>query len=115
MSDRLETWLSEILEKRGWSHRELARQTGFSNSFVSKTLSGERSPSTNFCTKVAKAFDESPELVLRLAGILPPSSPATPTDDAILQELIELARNLPPEDRKELLNYARFRYQHRKS
>lgn len=108
MSEGLRQWLTEELERRKWSHRELARQTGFSQSFVSKTLAGERNPSVDFCIKIAQTLDETPEKILRLAGILP-AAPAA--DDSTLQELIELARNLPPEDRQELLKYARFRYQ----
>ena len=111
MSDELKAWLTKELKKRHWSQRELARQSGVSQPLVSQMLSGERLPSADFCVKVAHALSEPPEKVLRLAGILP----ATPaSEDDILQELIELAQSLPPEDREELLKYARFRYQHRK-
>lgn len=112
MSDELRVWISEELERRHWSHRELARQSGLSNSLVSKTLSGKMNVSITFCYKIAKAFDVPPEKVLRLAGILP-TGPAS--DEDTLQELIELARNLSPEDQKEILEYVRFRYQRRKS
>lgn len=111
MSDDLRTWLAETIEQRRWSHRELARQSGLSHSLVSKTLSGEMKASPEFCIKVAEALELSPVLVLVKAGILPPQQPA---DDSIIQELVELARNLPREDRQELLDYARFRYQKRK-
>ncbi|NJN96561.1 MAG: helix-turn-helix domain-containing protein [Anaerolineales bacterium] len=110
MSD-LGTWASEATKKRGWSYRELARRAGISHSLISKVFSDDMPPSADFCIKIASALSESPEKVLRLAGILP-SSPAS--DNDTLQELIELARNLPPEDQKELLDYARFRYQKRK-
>lgn len=110
MSDKLRAWLSKQLEKRGWSQRKLARQSGVSQTFISQTLSGDVKPSVNFCYKIAQALDESPEKVLRLAGILPANQP----EDDTLQELIELARSLPPEDREELLKYAKFRYQQRK-
>jgi transcriptional regulator with XRE-family HTH domain len=115
MSEALRLWLSEELNRRGWSQRELARQIGVSHSFVSKTLSGERSPSANFCNKIAQALDVAPETVLRLAGILPPASPGQPSDDSTLQELVELARNLPPERRQQILEYVRFIYQQDKS
>lgn len=109
MSDELRAWISEELERRHWSHRELARQSDLSNSLVSKTLSGKMSVSITFCYKVAQALAESPEKLLRLAGILPPTS-----EDATLQELIDLARNLPPDQRKEALRYLRFLYQREK-
>lgn len=111
MSDVLRAWISQEIERRDWSHRALARQSGLSNSLVSKTLSGKLPPSADFCIKVAQALGEAPEKVLRLAGILP-TSPAS--DDSTLQELTDLARNLAPEDQKEILEYVRFRYQRRK-
>lgn len=111
MSEALRLWLSQELDRRGWSHRELARNTGFSQSLVSKTLSGERNPSADFCIKVAQVLGESPETLLRLAGILPPGPPASPSDNPTLQELVELARNLPPEQLKELLRYTHYLYQ----
>jgi transcriptional regulator with XRE-family HTH domain len=109
MSEALRDWLYEELERRKWSQRELARQADISQAFVNRVLSGNASPSINFCNQIARALGVAPEQVLRLAGILPPAS-----DDSTLQELIELARNLSQEDREELLKYARFRYQQRK-
>lgn len=112
MSDELKAWLVQELDRRGWSHNELARRAGMSQATVSSVLSGYRNAGTDFCVKVARTLDVAPEKVLRLAGILP-SAPAS--DDESLQELIELARNLSPEDRQEILEYVRFRYQRRKS
>ena len=109
MSDELRVWLAHELERRKWSQRGLARQAGISQTFISQVLSGDASPSVNFCYKIAQALGEAPEKVLRLAGILAPAP-----EDNTLQELIELARSLLPEDREELLKYARFRYQQRK-
>ena len=56
-------------------------------------------------------LDESPETVLRLAGILPPAPPLDPSDNPALQELVELARNLTSEQLKEALRYIRYLYQ----
>lgn len=111
MSEALRVWLAQELNRRQWSHRELARQTDFSQAYVSRILSGEQNPSVNFCHKIAAALDIAPESVLRLAGILPPIEPASTADSSILQELIELARNLPPQQQKQLLDYTRFLYQ----
>lgn len=76
---------------------------------MSRVVTGDMPPSADFCIKVAQALGESPEKLLRLAGILPSAS-----EDDTLQELIELARSLPPEDRQQLLDYVRFLYQRRK-
>lgn len=105
MNEAFRIWLSEELDRRNWSHRELARQTGFSHSFVSKAISGERSPSVNFCAKVAEVLNEPLEKVLRLAEILP-SFPHS--EDPVLQELIDLARTLPPNQRQQVLDYIKF-------
>lgn len=111
MSDELRAWLSRELDQRTWSYRELARRADISNALVSRIMSSDMKASPDFCIKVAQALGETPEKLLRLAGILP----STPTsEDDTLQELIELARSLPPEDREELLKYARFRYQQRR-
>jgi transcriptional regulator with XRE-family HTH domain len=109
MSEALRFWLSEELNRRGWSHRELARQIETSQSFVSRIIKGENPPSVNFCYRIAQALEVSPETVLRLAGILPPASPGQPSDDSTLQELVELARTLTPENRQDVLEYVKFR------
>lgn len=108
----IKTWLAETLKLRGWSQSELARRASVSQFAVSSVISGDRNAGADFCVKIAHALNESPEKVLRLAGILP-TSPAS--EDDTLQELIELARSLPPEDQKEVLEYIRFRYHRRKS
>jgi transcriptional regulator with XRE-family HTH domain len=111
MSEALKTWVTRALQNRGWSYRELARQANISNALVSRTLSGDVLPSADFCIKVAQALEVSPETVLRLAGILPPSPLAQPSDDSTLQELLELVRNLSPDRRQQVLEYVRFMYQ----
>lgn len=105
MSDKvLRAWLSEELKQRKWSQGELARQAGISRSFVSRVLSGDASPSNNFCYKVAHALGEAPEKVLRLAGILPLAS----EDEQTAQEIAEIIRNLGPDRQRQLLDYARY-------
>lgn len=100
-------WLTDELTRRGWSHNELARRAGVSQPNVSGIING-RSPGCDFCIRVAQALELSPVLLLVKAGILPPQSP---DDDSTIQELVELVRSLPPEDRKDVLQFARFRHQ----
>ncbi len=111
MSEALRLWLSNELNRRSWSHNELARQTGFSQTFVSNVLKGDRKPSVNFCNRVAEALEVSPDMLMRLAGLLPPAEPASPADESIIQELVELARNLPVAQQRQLLEYTRFLHQ----
>lgn len=108
MSRELRAWVSHQLKERRWSQQELAKQSGISQPLISQNLAGDVSPSADFCIKIALAFKEPPEKILRLAGILPSAA-----EDDILQELIEVARGLSPEDRVEVLKYAKFRSQQR--
>lgn len=110
MSDDLRVWLNQELTRLGWSQGRLSKHSGISRPLISQVLLGDVNPSADFCIKVAQALNESPEKLLRIASILP-AIPAS--EDATLQELMELARSMPPEDREELLKYARFRYQQR--
>jgi transcriptional regulator with XRE-family HTH domain len=101
----LSDWLADELTRRGWSHNELARRAGVSQPNVSAIVKGQN-PGCDFCIKIAAALGESPEKVLRLAGILPPAS----EDDPTLAELHDLVSNLPLAKRKEALQYLRFLY-----
>lgn len=104
MSEELRAWLAQELNRRKWSQRELARQAEVSQTFISQVLSGDAPPSVNFCHKIAQALNTPPETVLRLAGILP----APTSEDSTLQELIDLARSLPPAERQQALDFIRF-------
>ena len=108
MGDELIVWLSAELEKRHWSQRELARQSGISQALVWQVLAGDVTPSADFCIKVAQGLNEPPEKLLRLAQILPP---ALSENDPTLQDLVDMVRNMPPEKRKEAMRYIRYLYQ----
>lgn len=105
MSEALRGWLSHELDQRRLSQRELARQTGVSQTLVSQILSGDRNPGADFCVKVAGALGESPIKLLRLADILPAAQ-----GDPALQEIIDLAENLTPEQRRQVLDFIKFIY-----
>lgn len=101
------TWLNDEMNRRGWTNSELHRRSGMANSTISMILGGQKNPGWDFCAAIAKALDRPAEQVFRLAGLLPPL-PAG--EDAAFQELIELARNMSPEDRKAVLEFARFKF-----
>ena len=71
MNDKLSDWISNELQRRGWSQREVARRGGISHSTVSDVLSGQRTPTADFCIAIANAFGTSRADVLTRAGILP--------------------------------------------
>jgi transcriptional regulator with XRE-family HTH domain len=109
VTEDIVTWLASELKTRGWSHRELARRAGLSQTAVSTVLSGQRQPGWDFCVSVAKALGESPEQMFRRAGLLP-ALPA-PEEDATLRDLIEYARHLSAQERLLVLEYTQWRYQ----
>lgn len=109
MTEDIVTWLGGELKTRGWSHRELARRAGLSQTAVSTVLSGQRQPGWDFCVAIAEALGESPEQLFRRAGLLP-SLPA-PEQDATLRDLVEYARQLSSGERLMVLEYTQWRYQ----
>lgn len=105
-------WLWGKLEERNWQAADLARVANISKSSLSNILNNNRSPGPDVCNAVAQALGIPPEEVFREAGLLPP----LPTGDkSAVQELLELVKNMPSEDQQEILDYARYRYQKRKS
>lgn len=102
----LRAWIIQEIKKRNWSRRQLAQKTGLSQSLVQKTLKGERNPSSTFCIKVAEALEEPPEKLLRMARVLPQV-----LEDKVLAELLDMLRNMTPDQRNEMLRYAKYIYQ----
>ena len=77
-------WIKSELRERGWSNNELARRAGLSPAGVSQVMTERSNPGLEFCRGVAVAFDEPPEKVLRLAGLLPQRSERDEQIDEIL-------------------------------
>lgn len=78
---------------------------GMSQSYVSDVLNGKKSPSVDFCLKLAEALGETPEEVLRIAEVLPPLPDES---DPALVEAIEILRQFSPSKRRDALKYLRF-------
>jgi len=94
-------WLTNRVERHGWSFNELARRSGISSAMISLVVTGQRNPGIDFCNGVAVAFNFPLEFIFRKAGILPPLP-----DDDTLTRLAETARILAPTDRDTLLRIA---------
>lgn len=107
METKLATWINDKLNEMDWSQRELARRAGLSHATISKVISGESRITFDFCHLIATAFNESPEMVFRLAGLLPP---LPDNADPVVQKLHHIIAALPPPQRTELLAYAEFRF-----
>ncbi len=102
-------WIQSELNNRGWNNRELAKRSGLKDSTISMTLNRQNRVSFDFCLGIAKAFRMLPEQTLRQAGLLPPVSSVS--DDALVQKIIELIKQLPASEKKLLLELAEWRYQ----
>lgn len=105
MPEEFRLWLVEEIKRRFSHQGAFAEKIGVSHAYTSRILSGSKSPSVDFLVKAAVALDISPVLVLTRAGVLPPTSL---DDDPALQEIIELARTLTPEQRQEVIQYIFF-------
>lgn len=108
MSSDFVEWINEQNTKRGWTNNELARKAKLASSTVSMALSGQTKPGLDFCVGVARAYGVPPEKVLRIAKLLPI---AADVEDEEIQRLIDLARSMPEDERKLVLEYAEWRYQ----
>jgi transcriptional regulator with XRE-family HTH domain len=111
MNDKLAQWLAKEIEDRGWSIRETGRRAGLSHTPIANILAGQANPGLTVLVKLADVFGASREDVLRLAGVLPPLPGID--EDATLRRMIEIVKRLSPEDREEVLAYARYRYEQR--
>jgi transcriptional regulator with XRE-family HTH domain len=69
--NKLSEWLAKEMQTRGLSMRELARKADISHTTVADVISGQRSPTCEFCLAIARALDERPERILYLASYLP--------------------------------------------
>ena len=98
-SDKLSEWITEELNTRGWSIRELARRAELSHATINGVLSGTANPGLDFCKGVARALHVAPEDVIRKAGLLPYIPPDVHQSD----ELLHYFTQLPNEDRQRII------------
>ena len=70
---QLANWIRDELQERGWDQAELARRSGITSAQVSRVLSEARGAGLDFYRGVARAFGIPLEVVLRNAGVLPPT------------------------------------------
>jgi len=88
--------------------RELGRRAKISSTSVANVMSGERSPTWDFCAAISVPLGEPIWSVARTAGLLPSASGA---DEITYQELLEIMEKLPVEKRREILRYAKYLWQ----
>lgn len=89
-------WLLQTLEKRGWSQADLARAVKRSRTAISDIVSGKRQAGSALLVDIARALDEPPEKLLRMARKLPKD----PKDDPWIEETMHKLDQLKPAQRK---------------
>jgi transcriptional regulator with XRE-family HTH domain len=109
MDNNFITWLNSELSHLGWNNNDLAQRANVTPSAISMVLSGQRQPGVDFCKGLARALKMPAVEVFRKAGLLPPAAP-DPEEDPSFSELLSYMRRLSAEDRRDVLNYALFRY-----
>ncbi len=87
------------------SPAELARLSGKAQAVISRILNNERDPSPETLIAISRALHLPPEIVFRRAGLLPPVSPEIEDQE----EFVFLFSQLPPEERREILEFLRFK------
>lgn len=97
-------WLKEEIEARQWTQSEFAKQSGLAPSTVSMVLKLQKSPGTSFCKRAAAALNLPPSEVMRRAGHLPDTQAVIDEDEAF-QKIIEVCRDLTPDQRQDIYEY----------
>ena len=101
-------WLEKELAARRWRPADLARAAGLSNATVTRVLNGDRKAGADVALAIARGLNVSADLVFRRAGLLP--SQSGPERDPAFQEIVEIMRGMTEEERREIVDYALFRF-----
>ncbi len=99
-------WLRVELDWRDWSKADLARAAGISAPHVTRIMNSEQSPGTETILAIARALSKPPEEVFRRAVGLPLNE-----ESPGLLEWVEIFVSATPEQREEILDYARYKTQ----
>lgn len=91
-------WITQELDRRGWSRREAARRGDLSGSILDKVISGESQPGMTFYKGIAKAFNISLVDVLIQAGEVDPRDLA---DDSLNEHF----SHLTPQQQRMVLRF----------
>jgi len=104
-------WLESELDARSWRPADLARAAGLPQATVGNILNGNRELGLKTAVALALALDVPADMVLRRAGLLPPQP--GPERDPSFQEIAEIMRGMSPDERREVVDYALWRFRRR--
>jgi transcriptional regulator with XRE-family HTH domain len=86
-------FLEEELQRRSWRPADLARAAGVPDATISHILNSSRRAGPEVCNAIARALDEPPEQIFRMAGLLPSLPP--PVEEE--REAVRILRSLSPD------------------
>lgn len=105
--ETLREWLEEKLKARGWKPADLARAARIPDATLSRVLTQSRNAGADVCLAIAKALNEPPEKVFRLAGLLPP----LPGSEETTARIVDLLNRLPESEQQLIFELTEWRYQ----
>lgn len=106
-------WLNtEVVEKRGWSFRQLADRAGSTIGTVSRVMNQHQDPTAEFCHGIARALGVPPLRVFRKAGLLPPHIIGDEDQDR-KNQLLDYYESLRGDDRDTAVALIRTLYEQR--
>lgn len=101
-------WLQHKMNLHNWSASDLAKRINSYPSTVSRLLSGDRNAGVDTARAIARAFNERPEKVMKLAGILPQEDIGQVKElNNDEEELVKIYRELPPSRQGAILDIVR--------
>lgn len=103
--------LKTLLEERDMTQVELSRLLHLGKSTISQYISGARNPDIETLKAVAEFFSVSTDFLLGRSSVRWPAAFREPD----LGLVVDRAAELPPEDRRKLLDYVEYlRFEHRR-
>jgi transcriptional regulator with XRE-family HTH domain len=96
-------WLERELAARDMRPADLARLANIGDATLSRILNGSRNAGPDACLSIAQALKMPPEIIFRLAGLLPPA----PAETEDREELLYTWERLLPGERQIVLRMLR--------
>jgi transcriptional regulator with XRE-family HTH domain len=99
-------WLSNQLDTKNLSMRDLAKRSKLSQSNISKVISGKVAPTTGFCVAIAHALEVSEIDTLHRAGLITEKPVAM--DETMIREIMGIVLQLTPDQREFIMMFAKM-------
>lgn len=99
-------WIDEIRQKKGMSWREIERQGGVANGTISRRFKERAQPTVGNCEALAATLHLPSREVLIKAKLI--DAALRDLEDATLQQVVEIMKQLSPDARVKVSEYASF-------